>query len=185
MPLTPADLVVEDGTGLANANSYASLDFANEYHRLRDNVVWTNATDHNKVGALIRATDYVDRRWRFVGSLFKATQALAWPRLDAFDAEGNDQSETVPKGIQEAAAEYALRALTSASVLNNTDPLLPDGGREELVVVGKRERVGPIEEETRFSEGLARRTIKSYPSADRILVQSGLVLGVGNAAVRG
>jgi hypothetical protein len=180
MPLTPADLVVEDGTGLANANSYASLTFANDYHRLRDNVIWINAADHHKVGALIRATDYVDRRWRFVGSLFNATQALAWPRLEAFDADGNDQSEKVPGVVQEATAEYALRALSTASVLDSTALLLPDPARDDGFVVGKREKVGPIEEETRFSERI-RRPIKSYPNADRLLIASGLVLPVGGS----
>lgn len=173
MPLTEsADLVVEDGTGLADANSYIDVATADDYHRLRDNEAWADADEHTKVAALIRAADYLDRRFRFVGCRLVDGQALEWPREDAFDVDGFDQSEIVPVVVEQAAAEYALRAVDLAT------RLLPDPPQDETgaQVTLSRERVGPIEEETRYSEIIPKRIIKPYPAADRILTTSGLVL---------
>ena len=54
MPLT---LIVEDGTGLADANSYASLEEADAYHEASlYATAWTAATEDNRNKALAMAT---------------------------------------------------------------------------------------------------------------------------------
>jgi len=79
-------LVVEDGTGLANANSYCSLVDAQAYHDASlYNADWTAAasvTDKQKV-ALAMATRVIDKSCNFRGWRKSETQSLEWPRIRA------------------------------------------------------------------------------------------------------
>lgn len=186
MPLTNADLVVEDGTGLANANTYVSRSEASDYHRLLDNAAWAAASEHQQVAALINATQYVDLRFRYAGELVEddPPQALAFPREDSdagelLDARGIDVSGTVPVQIKQATMEYALRALADALMPDLTTP--DDAGR---FVTLKREKLGPLEEETRYSAGRGIQTLRRYPEPDRILRLSGLCIGLSDRAIR-
>ena len=60
--------IVEDGSGVAVANSYATIAFFTAYFgdRSQDVSAWT---DEEKEHALVAATDYIDTRWglRFLG----------------------------------------------------------------------------------------------------------------------
>jgi len=58
--------VVEDGSGVKNANSYATVQEFRDYHTERGRDV-SGLTDDNIQYALILATDYIDFRW---GPLF-------------------------------------------------------------------------------------------------------------------
>lgn len=73
-------LIVEDGTGRADAESYASEAEATAYFAARANEDWDNVED--KEAALRRATDYMlaayHGRWK--GTRAGALQALDWPR---------------------------------------------------------------------------------------------------------
>lgn len=144
-------LTVEDGTGLANANSFISLAAANAYHAARGNSAWDALDDADaKVPALIRATDYIEQmyRERWAGYLRTTTQALAWPRfavpIKGFAAVGLAfghgagvgfgaywPSNAVPVLVQNACAELAARAAVGE--------LAPDVGR-----LKSKTQVGPI-----------------------------------------
>lgn len=193
-----ADLVVEDGTGLDDANSYASIDDATEYTRLRQSgplARWAYADESNRVAALIIATDYVDRRWKYVGCISVEDagsglpQALAWPRNNfgdyIYDAELIDVTDTIPQQIIDATIEYACRALdetTYQAVPLYFDPeVQDDSGR---FVRQKREKLGPLEEEIRYSEGRTVGFTRSYVDADKIIRNSGLTIGGSDRAVR-
>lgn len=74
-------LVPEDGTGLANANSYASLQEAKDY--LEANLYsdsWNAATDDNKTKALVMSARAIDANFVFEGGRSSTTQSMAWPR---------------------------------------------------------------------------------------------------------
>lgn len=101
---------VEDGTGIAGANSYASIADADTYFADRGTGTWTGS-DAVKEGALIRATAYIDATYRFVGIIVDRTQALAWPRYEAYDREGRILSG-VPAAVIGATCELALYALS-------------------------------------------------------------------------
>lgn len=112
---------VEDGTGLAAANSYIARAFADTYHEDRGNTSWADASDKDQESALIQATDYIDQTYRFRGDPATTTQRLRWPRenvrtLEEFTAVASD---AVPLQVEEATAEAALSALTQ--------DLVPDG----------------------------------------------------------
>lgn len=160
--------VAEDGTGLADANSLCDLAFADAYFTDRGIVAWTatTVTQAAKEGALIRATDYVEGRWanRFLGEIQFDVQALSFPRtgllINNVSADG-----TVPIGIKKAVAEYAVRALTTTLA---PDPVVDSSG---LLLAGVREKVGPIETETRYQTGAfySNGTFRPYPAADMLI----------------
>lgn len=150
---------------LESATSYITVDFFKEYHDERGNS-YSGFSDTLIEQAILRATDYIDNRW---GLLFKgvrvlSTQALCFPRNHLYDNEGY-LVEGTPTKLKKATAEYALRAL---SVVLAPDPTVDDSLNR---VTLKREKVGPIEEETRFAEGGVPQLVKDYPFADRFLLE--------------
>lgn len=163
---------VEDGTGLNTANSYATVTEFNSYWDLRG-FVHSSYTDAQKQVALVKATDYIELRYRvrFIGTREFETQALSFPRLSLYDEDGR-KVLGVPKQLKNATIEYAKRALTAELV---TDP--EESGK---VVQRKKEKVGPLEEETEYVLGGHIITYKSYPAADKLLKE---YLGAGGGRV--
>jgi hypothetical protein len=151
--------VAEDGTGLANANSYATVAYADAYFTDRGITAWTglNAV---KEGALIRATDYIEGRFSFKWEPFSEDQALHFPVQDCDD---EDTAAEMPDKLLKATCEYALRALTGQLA---PDPEVDDRGYR---VVSKTEKVGPLEESTTYAEGGVLQRFRPYPAADILL----------------
>lgn len=125
-------LILEDGIGRADANSYADLAFADGYHAPRGRAGWAAAAAEEREAALIKATDYLDAVYDFRGDRERSEQALAWPRFCAEDDAGRRMAG-VPDAVRRACAELALRALT--------EDLLPDEARGGRVT---SETLGPI-----------------------------------------
>lgn len=144
-------LVVEDGTGLVNANAYVDVAFADAYHRERCSDGWRGPTS-KKEAAIIRATEWIDLTFDFVGDRVNqgdpngstSPQALAWPRAGVFHADGFFvQDDEVPEAVKRATAEAALAALTV-----DFFPTV-EGGRESL----RTERVGRVSVTSDFGGG--------------------------------
>lgn len=72
--------VYEDGTGLPNANSLASVQDFKDYYSLR-NVDISTLTDTQIEGFLVLGTDYIVQKYDFKGSKLKDTQSLPFPRV--------------------------------------------------------------------------------------------------------
>lgn len=132
-------LIVETGTGLANAESYVSVAAANAYHAKRANTAWDALEPEIKEMALRRATEYIEimfhGRWKGLPST--STQALHWPRAWVYPDPAvlaALPSDKIPAMLANACAELATRATDPAS------PLLTD---EDPQVVAS-EAVGPI-----------------------------------------
>ncbi len=144
-------LITEDGTGLANAESYCSVATASAYFTSHDvpEASWADLETSEKEALLRTATEYIEQtygaRWR--GYPMTDTQALSWPRgyvergdfaaLTSTSAYLPD--DEIPPLLARATAELALRA--------NDGPLTVDIGRPT-----KREKAGPVEVEY-FSAG--------------------------------
>lgn len=130
-------LVVEDGTGLANAESYISVAAASARHTSLGNLAWaTAASDTIREQALRRAAAYMEQayreRWR--GTRLLRAQALSWPRYGAMADGYPIDSNIVPADVAAVNADLALRALS--------DDLNADLERGVL-----RKKLGPIEKE--------------------------------------
>ena len=124
-------LIVEDGSGKSDSESYISVADASNYHTVRGNTAWAAlATDALREAALRRATDYMRQayRSRWQGYKVNEDQALDWPRYDV-EVEGYAvDSDIVPTEVKNACAELALKA--SAADLN---PDLTQGVLSEQV----------------------------------------------------
>lgn len=178
-------LVVEDGTGLSTANAYVSLVFVDAYHVDRNHTAWVDFITQEREAAVVRATDYIDKRFgrRFVGFRSRGTQALEWPRLDALDDDGYLLSN-VPFQVEKACAEYAMRAILLGVLAPDPVSPVPDQSLESGEtartsdkitgeVIRKKEVVGPLEEETWFESG--SRNMQRYPSGGARSLQSSML----------
>jgi hypothetical protein len=96
-------IIVETGTGIVGANSYASVADADDFHTLRQNAAWIGATDDQKIAALVRATDYIEARFGARANRLSDDQGLQWP---------TDATTALPKVIVMATLTLALYALT-------------------------------------------------------------------------
>jgi len=153
---------VEDGTGVAGANSYVSLADADTYFADRSNSTWAALDNTVKQKGLLDATEYVGSLYRgsWLGSLYSTEQGLDWPRVGAYDPEGRPL-DGVPKDLQAAICRLALESATNGDLVTSQDR----GGQV------KREKIGPIE--TEYADGApAGRT---FPYLDDLL--SSLVTG--------
>jgi hypothetical protein len=146
-------LVVEDETGLDNAESYLSIADADTYHSNRGNSAWTGSTAV-KEAALRKATEYLDLTYSWKGDIFSTTQALNWPRTGISDSQGRELDYTVPQKIKDATAELALASLSSdlLEIQDNSNYI-------------KREKVEGLEVE--YKDGSP--TGKQYLLVDRML----------------
>lgn len=156
-------LIVEDGTGLANANAYITVEFADAYFADRGNADWSALTTQDKEKAIVKASDYIDVRFatRLRGAKQFDSQSMQFPRVHVPCAPSGE----VPVFVQRATAEYAVRAHAGPLA---PDPTIDPSGR---VVVATRKKVGPIDKEVRFSEGGVNTiiTFRPYPMADALL----------------
>lgn len=140
-------LIVEDGSVVTGANTYASLATLTDYHVARGNTAWAEATAADQEAAVLRAMAFIEGL-PWLGRKTAYTNPLRWPRADVVDDEGYDiPSDDVPAGVVQALAEAALRELTSPGVL------LPDMERGGQV---KREKIDVLE--TEYADGAPSST---------------------------
>ena len=164
--------VVEDGTGMTDATSLASVDAADAYFEDRGSSVWPAGLCDpelaQKEQALILATDYIELVFgsRFLGDKLTATQSLSWPRASVVIGDIEIPEDAVPQAIQRACFEYAVRSLTAELL---PDPVIDDSG---FTKVATEETVGPVSVKYQVATsgpGSTRQSIRPYPKADRLL----------------
>lgn len=167
--------IVEDGTGKPDANSFASVEFADSYFADRNIIAWSGS-EPEKQGWLIQATDYIITRFygRFYGEMEYSAdpaQALPYPRIVAYVSVG------MPLNLLKATAEYALRAKKGSLA---PDAVYTASGQ---VIQAQKKKVGPIETETTYASGTggSANLLRPYPAADMLL--KGLVRSSGGREV--
>lgn len=128
-------MIVEDGTGLLDANSYASIATADAFAALSGAgidaaLAWAALDDAAKEQHLIIATDYIDRKFKgeWKGDELKeGIQSLAFPRRinagwwDDFD---NKVINGLPAGLVRATVCMALESMDKNGALDD----LPESG---------------------------------------------------------
>jgi hypothetical protein len=130
-------LIVEDGTGLDNSESYASVSHADTHQTDRGNTLWFTLSTNEKEQALRRATDYMTQTYRnrWAGTRVTTTQSLDWPRYGIIiDNITSIDSNIVPKDIRHSCIELAFKAAGG--------DLIPDIKQNAI-----RKKVGDIEVE--------------------------------------
>ena len=160
---------LETGSGVEGANGYISQQFLIDHHTDRLGPANIPAQMRSEGEALIvRASDYIDQRFgtQFVGWRKSRRQGLEWPRIDAFDQDGF-LFPNIPPQLQRACAEYCF-VMTVVGVLapipavnfpvQNADGSITN--QAQGAVVGQRDKVGPIETETKYAD-VTRSEIKT------------------------
>lgn len=158
-------LVVEDGSGKANSNSYATAANGDTYH---DGHVygssWTGSGTSAKEAALVHATRLVDENFEFHGFKASQTNALQWPRSATKDRGGfSIASDTIPQDLINATAELARLVIDA------------DRTAEDDTKGFSKIKVGPVE----LTMDKADRKEVITPTVARMIAPFGRAIGGG------
>lgn len=116
-----ADLIVENGTGVVNANAYLTVEEADEILEVNIHSNWMVADEETKEKLIIWATRLLDERVKWFGEKMFPTAWLAWPRCGVRDKEGYLLGDDrVPRQVKIATALLADHLLTGNPELVNT-----------------------------------------------------------------
>lgn len=171
-------LIVEDGTGLVDAESYASEAAADLYFAARGNpLTWTTLTTAQKEQWLRQGTEFMDLEFgaRWKGRRVTQLQALDWPRSGVNDESGfTIGSDSVPIQLERATIEMAHR-----QAIDQTD-LMPDLDTSANI---KRERleVGPIELDTTYAGSSNQQA--AFVKVEKMIRELVTFLGASGIAV--
>ncbi len=160
-------LIVEDGTGKTDSNTYLSEAAADTYFARFPGTDWDGASAAQKDQALQTATQYLDTTYntRWKGERSKRNQALDWPRAHVFDADDFVlDSDFMPQGLLDATAEAAERSLT--------EELIPDLDNPGIVSFSD-DQVGPLRTKRAYQGG--NSPIKKFRKIEGLI--RGLVKG--------
>lgn len=100
--------IIEDGTGVANANGYVTEAEASDYIEANANAfaTWTVLTSDQKERLLAWSTRYIEYRMMFEGTKLNVENVLAWPRECAYDHENTLIADTtIPIRLKHAIME--------------------------------------------------------------------------------
>ena len=131
-------ITVEDGSNVANANSFVTIVEARAYAVERG--VTLSAPDDDVAVQIIKAKDYLESfANRYQGEMTNADQALQWPRTDVYlyGSETVFPSNAIPKELK------AAQNATVVALAQGVD-IMPNYSASDFVT---REKVGPIETE--------------------------------------
>ncbi len=115
-------LVVEDGSGKSDAETYVSLADVDIWHTNRNDTGWAG-TDAVKEAAIRKAMDYLESRFTWAtGTKGDEDQALAWPRDGAYDRHGNSiDSNEILQVLKDAVAYLALYVVETGDIAEAQD----------------------------------------------------------------
>lgn len=145
-------LIVEDGTGVLNANSYNTLAEIKLYGSLRGADLGLDA--EIEVQSFL-AMDYLEaKRLYFQGTKTLETQELQFPRYNVFIDGYEVGANVIPVCLKKAQCQLIIEQANGAT-------LMPT----QLEAAVKREIVGPIETEYAVSVGAINQPVFSAVDA--------------------
>jgi len=156
--------IVEDGTNVANANSYETVAALNTYWKDRGrSSTFLASTNSLKESALILATDYVDstfiNRWK--GLRTNDSQVLAWPRKGVVDQDGVTlDDDLIPSALKNSVFELADAHLAGVDI----QPDITNPGQ----ITRTKVKVGSIVDEVAYEAGGAGQT-PAFNKAEALL----------------
>lgn len=174
-------LVVEDGTGKTDAESYASVAdidaiLAAIYRTVPTE--WSGLSSGDKEITARDGTRYLDATYsqRWEGVRTNDTQALAFPRDGITDRDGYAlDNATIPSELEEALAEACIR-----SAQQGTTKLIPDHASPGSIK-RKAVSVGPLSQDITYVGGSGQA--KTFPEITKLLRRRSLIHS--NSMVRG
>lgn len=190
-------IIVEDGTGVANANSYVDVATLRTFASMRGVVL--PASDDAVVPFLIQAMDYLESL-DYIGTQTLNPPNLQWPRTPPTDTDDDmamigwdypfgyyledddpdTSDETPPFGNNEIPQRLKNAQMQLALAANSGMTLVPSSNGQFVV----SEKIGPLE--TRYSE-IRGSQMPSFPVVDALLEpyinvsSQGITTAVGRA----
>jgi hypothetical protein len=137
-------LIVEDGTGLSNADSYISVADATTYlTNFGSGDTWSVIDAGTQEILLRKSTRDLDALFAssYASDLLSTTQSLLWPRIDFTDTNSRSVSG-LPKEVGYAVAELAL--------INSSTDVTGPGDRTGMVKLERTEIVNAIKSWTEY-----------------------------------
>lgn len=159
-------LTVEDGTGLAGADSYNTVAEIDAYNLAHGNdPKWSGQTLQQKEEKARLATQGLDNEYslRVLGTAKLSTQALLFPRRgieDPIDGYLVDE-DSVPQKWKDAHAELSIefaRGLTLHAAQSDVTTVLEE-----------RKKLGPMEKVTKYAGGKAATAVGDFPRIERMV----------------
>lgn len=167
-------LIVEDGTGKPDAETYVDLTYVAAYlQKLYPDFFtndWSPLTDAQKETAARLGTRYIEDYYRgkWKGHRTFERQALAFPRSGVQDVDGYALSAVnIPDRLKQASCEAIMRAVDGS-----LQPDIPAAARN---VIHERKKLDVLESDVTYAG--VKPNSPSYPVIDRLLadfVNSGL-----------
>ncbi|AWJ93840.1 hypothetical protein Sp245p_28895 (plasmid) [Azospirillum baldaniorum] len=157
-------LIVEDGTGVAAANSYISQADLDAFWSQRGNPSFgTMAADSVEL-LVIQAMDLFHALYGswLRGRRVKVDQALEFPRADLYDNEGLLRPKTmVPPEVKKALCLLVQKAIDGETI--------PDSDASATAVKKQRQKVGDLEIETEYTGSGVKAVGKTFNEIEMIL----------------
>lgn len=156
-----ASFVVEDGSGLEDANSFCSVAFAEQYFEdYGAPTGWSGFSTEQKEDKLRTGTQFIDLTFNWKGKKsVPLTQALSWPRAEV-TVDGTLLSSTeLPYKLQAACCEATKEAVTGSLFVN------PTASSVGLKITTTK--VGPITVSKEWSGGQSSAPV--FPKIDVLL----------------
>lgn len=101
-------------------DSYVTLVEADAYAAARPSLsTWAGLSEPVREAALKDATLYLENSYEWIGTLADVSQALSWPRLEAYDRNGRHIT-TIPQAIRSAQIELAFIGASAPLVDSRT-----------------------------------------------------------------
>lgn len=126
-------IIVEDGSGVANANAYVDVAAVKAYAEARG--VSLPSDDDAIAAMIIKATDYLESfACKYQGRKTDCAQSLQWPRTGVVMCCEDFPSNQIPKQLKSAQASAVL-------IQNEGLVLQPNVTAQDYVI---EETVGPI-----------------------------------------
>lgn len=151
-------LIVEDGTGKADAQAYIDTAYLDQYATLRGEDISTFTDQQKEAAIFLCANDYIDVMYSFLGNKLNAEQGLSLP-TDEVDLTVT----AVHRDIQEANANGAILHLKGRLFVNPID------NENSGVIKSQSSKVDVIEESFEYFEGTKREVRYPTPIIDRLL----------------
>lgn len=140
-------IVVEDGTGLSNADCYASVADLDAY-LLKRGVTLTQTEPEKEAALVIAAQDWIDGQHNFAGDKLVSAQALDFPRDEGVGLP----ADVVTANIKAAYMQIQGLLLVDYSTLN-----------QQGVVTSESKAVGSLSKSQTFESGTAQYFSRLLP----------------------
>lgn len=165
---------VEDGTCVFQANSYVSIEEANQYNTNKNRTAWLSLSDTEKKVSLIKATQYVNELYNWKGVRQYEEQELAFPRVKKHTPAGDvymlDRDgfaiRGIPLKLRQAVCEAAFYAYQANAELFSVYQSETGGVKRERKAVS-----GAVEKDIEYFSNSEVTTdyISKYVALDKLL----------------